>query len=124
MASPPVPVQAPRRGTTLNAMERREASTYGELYSILVATEHLERAFVRGILANEDYERACTQLLAQFKTLKNALKEKDVKAFVAEHQLHCPLAEERLLTGVAATALFGGHAESGKESLACFKART
>lgn len=62
--------------------------------------------------------------MAQFKTLKKALKELDIKGFAREHGLHCPLAEERLLgAGVAATALFGGNAESGKESLACFKAR-
>ena len=56
-----------------------------------VATEHLENAFVKGAVSNEapgtstvrgscreaetprlpeDYEKACTQLLAQFKTLK------------------------------------------------------
>jgi ESCRT-I complex subunit VPS28 len=97
-----------------------------ELYSILVATEHLEAAFVRGVVPNEDYEKHCTQLLAQFKTLRNGLKDKcpDVKAFAREQGLKCPLAEERLLgTGVAATALYGGaSAATGKESLACFKA--
>eukprot|EP00435_Cladocopium_sp_Y103_P045639 s80_g13.t1 len=126
-SAPPavVPAAAPRRGTTLSAQERREASTYGELYSILVATEHLENAFVRAAVTNEDYEKACTQLLAQFKTLKNGLKDKfpDIRSFAQEHGLHCPLAEERLLgAGVAATALYGGAADTGKESLACFKA--
>jgi len=97
-----------------------------ELYSILVTTEHLEAAFVRGVISNEDYERHCMQLLAQFKTLQSGLKDKcpDVRAFIREQGLHCPLAEERLLgTGVAATALFGAATSgSGKESLACFKA--
>lgn len=124
-ASAPAAPTALRRPTALTSQERREASTYGELYSILVATEHLENAFVKGAVSNEDYEKACTQLLAQFKTLKNGLKDKlpDIRSFAQEHGLHCPLAEERLLgAGVAATALFGGAAVTGKESLACFKA--
>ncbi|CAE7540947.1 VPS28-2, partial [Symbiodinium pilosum] len=127
-APPPevaAPVAAPKRGTTLSREERREAAMFAELYSIMVATEHLEQAFVRGAVSNEDYERTCTQLLTQFKTLKNGLKDKcpDIKAFTREHGMNCPLAEERLLgTGVAATALFGGPAAAGKESLACFKA--
>ncbi|CAJ1398585.1 unnamed protein product [Effrenium voratum] len=132
-SAPPAPVeQAPtaaaapaRRPTTLSAQERREASKPGELYSIIVASEHLESAFIRGSVSNQDYERECNLLLAQFKTLKTGLKDKcpDIRAFASEHGLHCPLAEERLLgTGVAATALFGGTAEGGKESLACFKA--
>uniref|UniRef100_A0A7S4VUK9 Vacuolar protein sorting-associated protein 28 homolog n=1 Tax=Alexandrium monilatum TaxID=311494 RepID=A0A7S4VUK9_9DINO len=116
-----------RRATMLTAQERREASTLAELYSILVTTEHLEGAFVRGVISNEEYERNCMQILAQFKTLQNGLRDKcpDIRAFVREQGLHCPLAEERLLgTGVAATALFahGTSATTGKESLACFKA--
>lgn len=97
-----------------------------ELYSILVATEHLEAAFVRGSITNEDYNRHCMQVLAQFKTLKSGLRDKcpDIRAFTKEHGLHCPLAEERLLgTGVSATALFGGASQgTSKESLGCFKA--
>lgn len=116
-----------KRATMLTAQERREASMLAELYSILITTEHLEAAFVRGVISNEEYERNCMQLLAQFKTLQNGLREKcpDIRAFVRDQGLHCPLAEERLLgTGVAATALFahGTSATTGKESLACFKA--
>lgn len=115
-----------RAATTLTAAERREANMLAELYAILVTTEHLESAFVRGVVSNEDYERHCKQILAQFKTLQNGLREKcpDIKAFAREQGLACPLAEERLLgTGVAATALFGhGTSATGSESLACFKA--
>ncbi|CAE7938532.1 VPS28-2, partial [Symbiodinium necroappetens] len=119
------PPAAPKRGTALSREERREAAMFAELYSIMVATEHLEAAFVRGAVSNQDYERTCTQLLTQFKTLKTGLKDKcpDIRAFAKEHGMNCPLAEARLLeTGVAATALFGGTAATGKESLACFKA--
>lgn len=98
-----------------------------ELYSILVATEHLELAFVRGSVSNEDYEKNCMQLLAQFKTLQNGLRGRcpDIRSWAREHGLNCPLAEERLLgTGVAATTLFGHgtSAAKGSESLSVFKA--
>lgn len=96
-----------------------------ELYSILVATESLEQAFVKGVIDNEGYERNCKQLLTQFKTLQNGLKTKlpDIRAWAKQHGLSCPLAEERLLgTGVTATTLFGGSTLKGGESLACFKA--
>jgi len=116
-----------RRATMLTAQERREANMFAELYSILITTEHLEGAFVRGVISNEEYERNCMQILAQFKTLQNGLRDRcpDIRAFIREQGLHCPLAEERLLgTGVAATALFahGTSTTAGKESLACFKA--
>lgn len=129
---PPAPAavtrDAQRRPTAvaLSAQERREASMFAELFSIFVTTEHLEAAFVRGAVSNVDYERNIRQILAQFKTLQTGLKQKcpDVRAFIREQGVHCPLAEERLLsTGVAATALYGhGSQEQGKESLACFKA--
>mmetsp|Transcript_62271 Transcript_62271/g.148625 ORF Transcript_62271/g.148625 Transcript_62271/m.148625 type:complete len:358 (+) Transcript_62271:51-1124(+) len=113
----------------LTAKELRETNMEADLYSILVATERLEAAFIRGVVANEDYERNCMQLIAQFKTLRTALRDKcpDIKAFAREHGLNCPLAEERLLgAGLAATALLASGTSattgSGKESLACFKA--
>lgn len=118
-----LPMQRP--ATMLSAQEKREASNLAELYSILVTTEHLEAAFVRGAVSNEDYERNCMQLLAQFKTLQNGLRDKypDVRAFAREQGLHCPLAEERLLgTGVAATALFASTKRDGSENYACFRA--
>merc|ERR1711920_53000 len=97
---------------------------YAELQSILVATEHLERAFVRGAVSNDDYERNCKQLIAQFKTLQTGMRDRihDVRAYVREQGF--PLAEERLLgTGVAATALHAvSTSAAASESLACFKA--
>eukprot|EP00930_Biecheleria_cincta_P037725 TRINITY_DN25921_c0_g2_i1.p1 TRINITY_DN25921_c0_g2~~TRINITY_DN25921_c0_g2_i1.p1 ORF type:complete len:280 (+),score=53.76 TRINITY_DN25921_c0_g2_i1:39-842(+) len=138
--APPAPAVAPppavtevqaaepatrRPGTTLTPQEKREATKLSELYSILVAVEHLENAFVRAAIANEDYERHCKQLIAQFKTMRPGVKDKasDLSAFAREHGLECPLAEERLRIGMPATAIHaGGSATAGKESLACFKA--
>merc|ERR1712062_285651 len=102
---------------------------FAELFSILVTVQHLEVAFIKGVASNEEYERNCNQLIAQFKTLQTALKGScpDVRAWARAQGLQCPLAEERLLgTGIAATSLLShaGSATSGsgQESLACFKA--
>jgi len=116
-----------RRHSTLTAQERKDANMLAELHSILITTEHLESAFVRGSLSNQEYERHCIQLIAQFKTLQTGLRSKypDIRVFIHEEGLNCPLAEERLLgKGMAATAFFHGNAQTkgGKESLACFEA--
>uniref|UniRef100_A0A7S0ZUP6 Vacuolar protein sorting-associated protein 28 homolog n=1 Tax=Noctiluca scintillans TaxID=2966 RepID=A0A7S0ZUP6_NOCSC len=104
------------------AQERQSVGMLAELYSILVTTEHLESAFIKGVAPNDEYERASLQLIAQFKTLQSGLKDKypDVRAFAKEHGLKCPLALERLITGMPATVLV--RSDTGKESLACFRA--
>jgi len=79
-----------------------------ELYSIMRTMEALEGAFVKGVISNDAYEKHCQQILAQFKTLRTALQSKipDIRAFLNQHGIKCPLAEERLLgAGVAATSL-------------------
>merc|ERR1712032_1393436 len=103
--------------------EKREAGMQAEIYSIVRAIEHLECAYVKSIVPTEDYQRNCQQLLNQYKTLQNGLRDKcpDVRTFTTQHGMHCPLAEERITTGVPATALFAsGTTGTGKEALACF----
>jgi len=96
-----------------------------EIYSIIIAIEHLECAYVKSLVSNEEYQKHCQQLLSQYKTLQNGLRDKcpDVRTFAQENGMKCPLAEERISTGVPATALYASGATStGKEALACFKA--
>lgn len=42
-----------------------------DLYAIMVATEHLERAYVRGI-DYQEYKTECLKLLSQFKLAERA----------------------------------------------------
>jgi len=116
-----------RSPSLLTPQERRESSTFAELYSIFAATEHLEAAWVNGRVPNDEYERHCQQLIAQFKTLQNALRGRcpDIGAFLEQQGLHCPYARERLLgSGIAATALHRtiDKQDGSNESLSCFKA--
>jgi len=112
--APPAPIVAaapmtlvPRPMTNLTPAEKRDASHQAELFSILVTMEHLEGAFVKGVVPNEEYESYCKTLLTQFKTLQAGL-HRDIGLFIKEQEMQCPLAESRLLgTGMAATALHG-----------------
>jgi ESCRT-I complex subunit VPS28 len=77
-----------------------------DLFSIIKATEHLERAFVRDATTPEEYEKACHKLLSQFKMLKSSLKDQvpDVERFMVQHNMQSPLAINRLLvSGLPAT---------------------
>jgi hypothetical protein len=49
--------------------------TPADLYAIIVATEKLERAYVRDIISAQDYEPACQKLIAQFKTLWGGMRQ-------------------------------------------------
>jgi ESCRT-I complex subunit VPS28 len=113
-----------------------ERTTYGnmeDLYSILVTTEMLEKAFIRESISAKkfalvpiiililaglidffvlSYTDACSKLIAQFKTLRDALntpeKPFDFSGFIAQYGLRCPAAVTRLITvGVPATVEHG-----------------
>lgn len=86
--------------------DRRERERYdnlADLYSIIRATEKLEKAYVRDIIPPADYEADCLKLIAQFKTLTSSLPD-SVDRFVDAYNLDCPAALNRLLSsGVPAT---------------------
>ena len=46
-----------------------------ELFTILKATEKLERAWTRDAISAKDYEPACEKLIAQFKTLYETIRD-------------------------------------------------
>ena len=97
-----------------SAKERRKFDDLADLYSILVATEHLEKAFGRDAVTAAQYETQCSRLISQFKLSEAALRADgtvgDVGDFMDQYSMDCPRARERLLRhGVPATVL---HAES------------
>ncbi len=89
-----------------------------DLYSILIATEQLERAYVRDLIAPHDYTAACQKLITQYKTIlasatltdggPGAAGPADVLAFIQSYAIHCPAAVKRLWEiGVPATIEHG-----------------
>ncbi|KAL2914700.1 Vacuolar protein-sorting-associated protein 28 [Polyrhizophydium stewartii] len=86
--------------------ERERYDNLAELFSIIVATEHLERAYIRDQISAQEYTPACQRLIAQFKTSISLLQDvvPSVPHFMAEYRLSCPAAAKRLLeVGIPAT---------------------
>jgi len=97
--------------------EQRELQEQlADLYSLLVTIEHVETAYVRDAITNtQDYTQTCNRLLAQFKTLRDALGREfpDLVTFTSSLSLHCKAAINRLDKGVPATTQHGGGGGSG-----------
>lgn len=85
----------------------RERSTYdnlADLYSILITTEHLEKAFLRDTCSPEEYTSECKKLIAQFKTAISLLENFNLDAFVRDYNIDCEYAINRLVKkGIPAT---------------------
>jgi len=80
-----------------------------DLYSILIATEHLEKAFIRDAISGEEYTPECRKLIAQFKTSIGLLQsgaagDFNLDSFVRDYNLECTYALSRLVQkGIPAT---------------------
>lgn len=75
----------------------------------------LERAFVNGLVAADEYEKNLSQFITQYNTIKTALKDDypDIEKFVDEYDMDVAFAKARLFGAqVAATRLH--HGESSK----------
>ncbi|KAJ1913089.1 Vacuolar protein-sorting-associated protein 28 [Tieghemiomyces parasiticus] len=85
--------------------ERERYENMAELYAIIVATEQLERAYVKDWVSQADYTPACSKLIAQYKSILNLVSNDvpDVQKFMADYKLNCPAAWKRLQTGVPIT---------------------
>ena len=88
----------------LMKLERNERILYenlADLYSIMVATEHLERAYIRDAISSQDYTSAMLKLIAQFKAAQGDI---NIPAFISDYQIKLPIAVKRLIElGVPAT---------------------
>lgn len=86
--------------------ERRQFEDLADLYAIIKATEHLEKAYARDAVDADEYTKACMKLLSQFKSTESALTGVDVEAFIKTYSLEAPRAVDRLIrAGVPATTL-------------------
>jgi ESCRT-I complex subunit VPS28 len=110
---------APRPMINMTPGERKEANMQAELYALFVTMEHLEGAFVKGLVSNEVYQKQCNQMNSQFKVLKTALQTQIPKMedWYNEYELECPLAKERFLKGVSAIDEYGGSETKDKAGL-------
>lgn len=100
---------------TNNSKERAQFDNLADLYSVIVATEHLETAYVRDAVDAESYTKACSKLIAQFKVCRETVSSycPDIEQFMRDHRMQCAAAVTRLLrAGVPATVEHGGAADA------------
>lgn len=91
--------------------QRDVVEQLADLYSLLLSIEHLETAYVRDAIADaKDYTHTCNRLLAQYKTLHDALGKDapDLGHFCLSLSIHANKAVARIRVGVPATTLHGG----------------
>ena len=88
-----------------NSREREIYDEQANLYAIIIATEHLERAYARDAVEPKEYTAQCKKLISQFKLAERVLRGSNnskgmtttVEEFMSMYQMDCPRAEERLL---------------------------
>lgn len=76
--------------------ERAELDEQANMYAILLATEHLERAYARDAIEPKEYTQQCKKLISQFKLAERVLQS-DTETFMTLYNVDCPRAAERLL---------------------------
>ncbi|KAI8907310.1 vacuolar protein sorting-associated [Gorgonomyces haynaldii] len=98
--------------------ERQKYDHLADLYSILVATEHLERLYISDRLAPQDYTPLCLKLIAQYKT-SIELEQVNIQDFIKTYQLQVPAAYKRLVElGVPATVEHSHQKDGEKKQIA------
>ena len=104
--------------------ERRRQTDLADFYALLKASEAVEKAYARGAVSAADYEKACSQLVAQFRASEAALTGDgtiaSTEAFFAQWRVDCPRARDRLLrVGAPATHLQKGDAVDAARVAEC-----
>ncbi|KAL7529978.1 hypothetical protein ACHAXR_005543 [Thalassiosira sp. AJA248-18] len=83
-----------------SSKERKAYENMGDLYTIIIATEHLERAYAQDAITQSEYTTECNKLLSQFKIAEKAALGKNnmtTETFMKVYQMDCPRAADRLL---------------------------
>jgi ESCRT-I complex subunit VPS28 len=83
-----------------SSRERQAYDDQATLYAIILATEHLERAYARDAVTQQEYVQECNKLISQFRLAEKAALTKlnmTTEKFMQLYQMDCPRATERLL---------------------------
>ena len=113
------PTQKPQEKVKLfeTRKDREKYENMSELYSLIYSVERLEKAYVKDSIKADEYTKACSKLIAKFKTITPivAADVPDIERFMKEYKLDCPAATNRLLkVSVPATVEHGGKDSSGE----------
>lgn len=91
--------------------ERDRIDDLATFYSIIKATEHLERAYMKDNIDDSEYSTECSKLIGKFKNMEKTLVDGKIivsaASFMNEYSIDCRKAKECLLTrGVPMTTLY------------------
>lgn len=93
--------------------DREAYDAQANLYAIILATEHLERAYARDAIEQKVYSEQCKKLISQFRLAERVMRDQmSTKEFMAQYQMDCPLAVVRLLDMGVPEAVKGGTDEA------------
>ena len=73
--------------------DREHFDQLADLYSLIIATEHLERAYIKATITAKEYNQItrytpmCLQLIAQYKTATSLLGGVDVRQFMRQYNV-------------------------------------
>ena len=97
--------------------ERKRYDDFATLFALARSLEKLERAYVRSSVDGATYERACVDIMAKFKTLREVVRDSvpDLERFFETYGAHVPSARRRLERGVPATVEHGARRVTEEE---------
>jgi ESCRT-I complex subunit VPS28 len=83
-----------------SSKERKTYENLADLYTLIKATEHLERAYAQDAITQSEYTSECNKLISQFKIAEKAALGSNgmtTETFMQIYQMDCPRAADRLL---------------------------
>ncbi|KAL7509015.1 hypothetical protein ACHAXN_006049 [Cyclotella atomus] len=83
-----------------SSKERKTYENLADLYTLITATEHLERAYAQDAITQSEYTSECNKLISQFKIAEKAALGSNgmtTETFMQIYQMDCPRAADRLL---------------------------
>lgn len=102
--------EKPKIKVYANRTEKKQLEDMADIYSIIIATEHLEKAFVRDAITDDVYTKSCKKLIAQYKTASESMGNNwpGIMEFMKNYNLKTQSAAVRFQQGVPATIYHGG----------------
>jgi chaperonin cofactor prefoldin len=100
--------------------ERVQNEALGDLFAIVTAMEHLEKAYITDAITEKAYQKQCKKLIAQYKTLYNAVSDdvESLETFMRDYRMDCRAASIRFTIGVPATMVHGSSSSDGQDAKA------
>lgn len=99
--------EVPLFDTSITSQRKETIETLSEIYSIIIALDHVEKAYLKDSVDTNQYTNAVNKLLAQYKTYLNDAKVrkefKDLDSFVKRYNIVASNAIIRLERGIPMT---------------------